>query len=126
MVVWQGKSKRKKSGSGGRRKRARSKKAYEMGSPAIETFIGPSKTKFKKARGHKIKQKILQAEEINVTDKNGVTKKVKISTFIENKASIDYNRRKIITKGAILETELGKIKVTSRPGQIGQLNGILI
>jgi len=126
MVVWQGRSKRKVSGSGGRRKRSRKKKAFEMGSPAIETFIGPSKKKFKKTRGRVTKQAILQEESINVTDNEGATKNVKIASFIENNASIDYNRRKILTKGAIIETELGKVKITSRPGQVGQLNGILL
>ena len=126
MVVWQGRSKRKVSGSGGRRKRSRKKKAFEMGSPAIETFIGIAKKKFKKSRGLKAKQAVLQEENINVTDNEGNTKKVKITAFIENNASIDYNRRKILTKGAIIDTELGKVKITSRPGQVGQLNGILL
>ena len=126
MVVWQGKSKRKKSGSGGRRKKRRAKKSQEMGSPAIETFVAPNKTKMVNSRGNVVKQKILQAEFINVTDKKGQTKRAKITSFVENKASIDYNRRKIVTKGAIIDTELGKVQVTTRPGQIGTLSGKLI
>ena len=126
MVVWQGKSKRKTSGSGGRRNKRRSKKSQEMGSPSIETFVAPNKTKMVNSRGSVVKQKILQADTINVTDKNGKTKRAKITAFVENKASIDYNRRKIVTRGAIVDTELGKVKVTSRPGQIGTLSGKLI
>ncbi|MHA1895134.1 MAG: 30S ribosomal protein S8e [Candidatus Helarchaeota archaeon] len=126
MVVWQGSSQRKTSGSGGKRKKNRAKKSHEMGSPAIETFIGPYKMKKKRARGGIIKNKILQAEFVNVSDKEGKTQKVKILGFIENKASIDYHRRKILTKGAILDTELGKVRITSRPGQTGQLNAVLI
>ncbi|MHA1294432.1 MAG: 30S ribosomal protein S8e, partial [Promethearchaeota archaeon] len=41
-------------------------------------------------------------------------------------ASKDLNRRHIITKGSIVETELGRARITSRPGQHGVLNGILI
>ena len=126
MVTWQGKSKRKTSGSGGRRKKRRSKKSQEMGSPAIETFVAPSKKKMVQSRGAVVKQKILQADSINVTDKKGQTKRAKITSFVENKASIDYHRRKIVTKGAIVETDLGKVKVTTRPGQIGTLSGKLI
>ena len=126
MVIWQGKSKRKKSGSGGKRKKRRSKKAQEMGSPSIETFIAPKKTKMVQSRGSVIKQKILQADSINVTDKKGQTKRAKITSFVENKTSIDYHRRKIVTRGAIVETDLGKVKITSRPGQTGTLNGMLL
>ena len=46
--------------------------------------------------------------------------------FESNQASKDINRRHILTKGAVIETELGKARITSRPGQDGQLNAILI
>ncbi|MHA1475907.1 MAG: 30S ribosomal protein S8e, partial [Promethearchaeota archaeon] len=38
----------------------------------------------------------------------------------------DYNRRNILTKGAIVKTKLGLVKITSRPGQTGQINGKLL
>ena len=38
----------------------------------------------------------------------------------------DYQRRGVITKGAILETEDGKCKVISRPGQCGIINAVLV
>ena len=43
-----------------------------------------------------------------------------------NSANPNYVRRNIITKGAIVETPEGNAKVTSRPGQDGVINGILI
>ena len=64
---------------------------------------------------------------INVVNpKNGEIKSAKIKSVELNPSSIDYNRRSIITKGTILETELGYVKVTSRPGQHGILNGIIV
>ena len=63
---------------------------------------------------------------INVTDANGNTKVVDILGVIENSANPNYVRRNIITKGAIVETPEGNAKVTSRPGQDGVINGILI
>jgi small subunit ribosomal protein S8e len=57
---------------------------------------------------------------------NNVCKKVAISNVIGNDANKHYIRRNIITKGAIIETELGKAKVTSRPGQDGVVNAVLI
>ena len=52
-------------------------------------------------------------------------KKAKIISVAENKASRHFLRRNIITKGAVIETELGKAKVTSRPGQHGVINAVL-
>jgi len=62
-----------------------------------------------------------------VTDtKTGKTEKVEISRVVRNPANIDYNRRGVITKGAVIETSMGLARVTSRPGQHGVLNAILI
>ncbi|RLF79472.1 30S ribosomal protein S8e, partial [Thermococci archaeon] len=41
-------------------------------------------------------------------------------------ANRQYVRRNIITKGAIIQTEIGKAIVTSRPGQDGVVNAVLI
>ena len=53
-------------------------------------------------------------------------KKTKILKVLENPTNNDYQRRGVITKGAILETQDGKCKVVSRPGQDGIVNAILI
>ena len=45
---------------------------------------------------------------------------------IENSANPNYVRQNIITKGSVIETEKGKAKVTSRPGQHGVVNAVLI
>ena len=44
--------------------------------------------------------------------------------MLENGTNSDYQRRGVITKGAILETDEGKCKVVSRPGQSGTVNAI--
>ena len=53
---------------------------------------------------------------------------VTVNTTHRGKSNIDgsYVRRNIITKGAIVKTEAGLVKITSRPGQDGTLNGILV
>ncbi|MCI4362340.1 MAG: 30S ribosomal protein S8e, partial [Thermoplasmata archaeon] len=38
----------------------------------------------------------------------------------------NYVQRNIVTKGAILETELGLVRVRSRPGQDGVVNAVRI
>lgn len=124
MVNWQGRSKRKSTG--GRYKSYRRKRKFELGSPPIETLIGPKKVKKVRTRGGNLKRKLLQAEIVNVTNFDGTTNSTKIISVVRNPANKEYDRRKIITKGTILETELGMARVTSRPGQIGTLNAILI
>jgi len=64
---------------------------------------------------------------INVYDpKTKKYSKVEIKTVVENPANRHYVRRNILTKGTIVDTSLGKAKITSRPGQEAVLNGILV
>ena len=53
-------------------------------------------------------------------------KKSKVVKVLENQTNNDYQRRGIITKGAIVETEDGKCRIVSRPGQSGTASGILV
>ena len=58
--------------------------------------------------------------------KKNTAKKVEILDVLDNTANRDFVRRKIITKGAVIETELGQARVTSRPGQHGVINAVLV
>jgi small subunit ribosomal protein S8e len=49
-----------------------------------------------------------------------------ITNVVENPADPNYARRNIITRGALIETSEGTAKVTSRPGQDGQVNAVLV
>jgi small subunit ribosomal protein S8e len=125
MPEWQGKSKRMKTG--GRRKLARKKQKFEIGGEKHPTNIGPKDHKQMRTRANNKKIKVVASPTACVTDQK--TKKariVKIKNVLENPANIHYVRRNIITKGAIIETEIGKAKVTSRPGQDGCINAILL
>ena len=125
MGRWQGRSKRLATGA--RVKSSRKKRLYEMGRPPAETVLGARKIKIDRVRGGNRKIKVYIANEVNVSDQsNGKTQKAKIKEVISNPASVEYTRRRIITKGAILSTDLGKVRVTSRPGQDGVVNGILV
>ena len=63
---------------------------------------------------------------VNLSAPNAKVKKSKILKVLENPTNNDYQRRGVITKGAILETQDGKCKVVSRPGQDGAVNAILL
>ena len=125
MSLWQGESARKPSG--GRLILARKKRRFEVAPEDAETKLGEHTQKLIRSRGKSQKVKLLATNTINVTDaKTGKTSKATIKTVTENPANIHYVRRNILTKGAVVDTDKGKAKVTSRPGQSGTLSGVLI
>jgi len=74
-----------------------------------------------------VKIKVLVSKYVSVTDpKSGKTEKVEIMRVVKNPVNIDYDRRGVITKGAVIETSLGLARVTSRPGQYGMISAVLI
>ena len=94
-----------------------------MGSMPALTKVGERRVKNKK----RSKQVLLSVNQINVfIPKTKKVQKADIVTVVESPANRNFIRRNIITKGSILDTKLGKVKVTSRPGQEGTLSGILI
>ena len=126
MSVWHG-SLHKRKQSGGRKPAYRSKRKFEHGSFPSETALAEPKRKVARGRGGNLKTKILSDKYASVTDpKTGKTGKVEIARVVKNPANIDYNRRGVITKGAIIETSLGQARVTSRPGQVGMLSAVLL
>ena len=125
MARSQARSRRKYTGK--KYKHFRKKRKRELERPRIATIIGEEKKKKERVLGGNMKLKLFSTKFINVTDLNtNKTSKVRILRFEENLASKDFNRRHILTKGAIVETELGNVKITSRPGQHGVLNGVLV
>ena len=126
MSVWHGNSRKKKQ-TGGRKRAYRVKRNFEKGSFPVETILGESRRRLVRGRGGKIKVKLLKEKFASVTDpKSGKTEKTEILRVIRNKANVDYNRRGVITKGAEIETLLGLARVTSRPGNDGVINAVLI
>lgn len=107
-------------------KKARKKRKFELAEPPIETKFGKEKKKIIRTRGGNHKIKLLTDNKVNVVDKDGNISQAKIQSVETNKCSVDYARRSIITKGAILDTDKGFVKVTSRPGQDGIINGIIV
>ncbi len=125
MALWQGKSVRTKTGR--RIRYARGKRKFEIGREQHLTTIGEPRLKIVRTKGNNRKTRIKTTNIAYVVDpKNKKTTKTEIISVVENKANIHYVRRNIINKGAIIETKIGKAKVTSRPGQDGTVNAVLI
>jgi small subunit ribosomal protein S8e len=126
MSVWHG-SLRKRKLTGGKKRAYRVKKKYEHGGYPAETILGEPKRKSTRGLGGIMKAKALSDKFASVTDpKTGKTQKTEITRVVKNGANVDYNRRGVITKGAEIETALGAAKVTSRPGNDGVINAVLI
>src|SRR3989344_3308629 len=123
MTKWYLKSKRKPTGA--LLKRHMKEKKYQRGRDYLPTHIGEAKRRMKMTKGGTSKLILLSANIANVNT-GGKSQKTKIISVLENPANPQYVRRNIITKGAVIQTELGKAKVTSRPGQDGIGNAILI
>ncbi|MBU0686187.1 MAG: 30S ribosomal protein S8e [Thermoplasmatota archaeon] len=125
MAIWQGRPKRKPSG--GRLRAARKKRRFEIGREKQFTHLGKRKVKMYRVKGNNSKARLLMADVANVVDpKTRVIKKVKILTVKTNPSNPNYVQRNIMTKGATVMTEIGEAVITSRCGQDGVVNAILL
>ena len=122
-MKYQGRSPRKRTG--GRRRNFRNKRKHELGRESTETQVGEDKRKTVDTRGNTQKVRAIDVETANVATGDGAVA-AGIENVAENPSNPNYARRNIITKGAILDTSEGKVRVTSRPGQDGQVNGVLV
>jgi small subunit ribosomal protein S8e len=125
LSVWHGKSHKKKL-TGGHKRAYRKKRRFERGSFPTETTQGKRKIKIVRRHGGNIKIRAFSETKACISDPStGKTEHTEILRVIRNPVNIDYDRRGVITKGTIIETKLGRARVTSRPGQHGVLNAIL-
>ena len=119
----QGHSTRKRTG--GRLKHFSKKKRYQLGREPAETTVGEPRLQIIDARGTDEKLRALSTNVAQLAD-GGETSEVEIENVVENPSNVNYARRNIITKGAIIETSEGQARVTSRPGQTGQVNAVAL
>jgi len=126
MVVVQAKPHRKASGS--RYKSAIHKKTLaQMGSAPALTKLGNKKVDTTRKRGGDHKLRLMSADKVNLYDPTKKTYIIaQIKTITDNSANKNFVRRNIMTKGTIIDTTAGKAKITSRPGQTGSINAVLI
>lgn len=125
MVVMQHRAKRKPSG--GRYKSSKTKKKAWMGSQPSLTKLAAKRSKFIRTRGGNLKFRLLSMDTANVFDpKTKKFEQLKIKTISDNPANRYFIRRNIMNKGAIIDTDKGKARITSRPGQDGVVNAVLI
>ena len=119
----QGRSTRKRTG--GRLRPIRNRKKHQLGRLPTETQVGEPRFRAVDTRGNTEKTRALATDVANV-NKGGETVEATIEDVVENPANPNYVRRNIVTKGAVIETSEGRARVTSRPGQSGQVNAVLL
>ena len=125
MAQWMGKSRRKTTG--GLRRPNRKKRRSEIGREKLFTSVGKQKAFQMRTRGGNSKMRLVHAEKANAVDpKTGKVKSTTITTVLENSANRNYVQRNFLNKGAIVQTELGAARMTSRPGQDGVVNVVLL
>ena len=125
MAIWQGRPKRK--ASGGRLRLARKKRRLEVGREKQFTRIGVRKVKMYRVKGANTKARLLLVDTANVVDpKTKTIKRATILTVKSSPANPNYVQRNIITKGATVMTDMGEAVITSRCGQDGVANAILV
>ena len=111
--------------SGGKYIKSRKKKSYELTGQNKIVKLGETKKKTKKVMGGNKKTFLLKANTINIV-KDKKAKKAQIKNVIETPSNRFLARQNILTKGTIVETDLGKVRITNRPTQEGVLNGEFI
>lgn len=126
MVIIQSKSKRKPSGARYKSKIVK-KRQHLIGRNPAMTKVGKIKLQNIRTRSNNSKLRLLNVEKVNLYDPK--TKKFStetITSVVGSPADKNFIRRNIMTKGAVIATSKGNAKITSRPGQDGVVNAVLV
>ncbi len=123
MTKWILRSKRKTTG--GLISKRGKKKTHQRARDFLPAHVGETKVRALRTRGGNYKRIALSVGIANVLG-GGKMQKAKILSVKNNPADSQFTRRNIVTKGAVIETDIGLAKVTSRPGQVGTVNAVLI
>ena len=124
MTQDHGRSTRTKSGS--RNGRYRKPRKHEMGSSFSAPETGDEfRTEDKRTRGGDKKNFVRTSDRLNLAV-DGEVKNVDIQAVEDNPANSEFVRRSLLTKGTIVRTPEGEARITSRPGQDGNINAVLV
>ena len=124
MTISQFRSRRKSTGG---RYKPRTKKTKHKGREPHLVAMSALRRKEQRIRGGHVKHRLLNTTVVNVYDpKEKKHMKATIESVIESPSNPHYIRRNIMTKGSVVKTDKGIARITSRPGQEGHLNAILL
>jgi small subunit ribosomal protein S8e len=115
----------KRKATGGRYKKEKKRKLTGRPGQVRTPKIGEKKTKLLRGRGGSEKLVSFSAENVNIMI-NGKAKTTKIKNVLETPSNTFLARQNILVKGSIIETDLGRAKITNRPSQEGNVQAKLI
>ena len=114
--------------TGGKYKDSRKKKKFSLSGVTRKVKLS-EKTKQKTIRGlgGNKKKVLLSTDFANITNpETKKTQKSKITNVLETPSNRFLARQNILVKSAIIETELGKARITNRPSQEGMVQAVLV
>jgi small subunit ribosomal protein S8e len=113
--------------TGGKYKKFSKKKKYALPGITRKVKLGKIKQKTIRGLGGNTKVVLLSSDYANVLNpETNKTKKSKIKNVTETPSDRFLARQNILVKSAIIETDLGKARITNRPSQEGTINAVLI
>ena len=112
--------------TGGKYHKLRKRKAYENRNKQNHVILGETRRKTLRVKGGHAKTVLLRSNTANVLTKSGKIQKTEIINVTETPQDKFLARQNRLLKGAIIETTLGKARITNRPTQEGQVNASLI
>jgi len=113
--------------TGGKYRVFRKKKKHSLSRTPRKVKLRETKKKTIRGIGGNKKTTLLSAEFANIINiETKKAKKTKILNVLETPSNRFLARQNILLKGAVIETELGKAKITNRPSQEGSVQAVLI
>ncbi len=114
------------SGSGKKKLANRSKRRHEAGGYFVATkFSDKDVMRETRGRGGNVASKLQFVTKANILTESGY-KQAKIKAVLESRDNKNFARLAIITKGSVIDTELGKAQVINKVGKDGCVNAKLL
>ena len=111
--------------TGGRYRNPKKRKKNDRNRQPRIVKLGEKKTKVLRTKGGNKKLTAHAIDKANITD-GKKSKVTDIKNVLETPSNTFLARQNILVKGAIIETELGKAKITNRPSQEGMVQAIIL
>lgn len=111
--------------TGGKYHSLRKKRKHERQHQERHVNLGAVKRKKLRTLGGKNKTILLKTNEANISVR-GKIQKAEIKNVLETPQNKFFARQNRLLKGAIVETSLGKARITNRPSQEGCVNAVLL
>lgn len=111
--------------TGGKYHARRKKRLHERAGQERHITLGETKRRQIRVKGGHMKVVLLKSNVANVLI-DGKVKQAEIKNVEETPQNKFFARQNRLAKSAIIETSLGKARITNRPSQEGQVNAVLI